>query len=128
MAIQEAVTEPMSRLSDRRYSLVLGAGGMKGLAHIGVLRCLEEQEAFPEDVVGCSVGSLIAAAWCAVRVRRHDIPVRELTAEDWQAGERGFLGHEAADWRHGDPGDEFPWERFLGMVAELAEVDDRPPG
>jgi len=30
------------QLEDRRIALVLGGGGMKGFAHIGVLRALEE--------------------------------------------------------------------------------------
>jgi NTE family protein len=38
---------------------------MKGLAHIGVLTALEEQDTLPIDVVGSSVGALVGAAWCA---------------------------------------------------------------
>ena len=38
---------------------------MKGLAHIGVLQALEELGRLPATVVGSSIGSLIAAAWCA---------------------------------------------------------------
>ncbi|MCH7874906.1 MAG: patatin-like phospholipase family protein [Gemmatimonadetes bacterium] len=49
----------------RNYTLVLGGGGMRGLAHVGVLAALEEKEFLPEDVVGSSVGALIAAAWCS---------------------------------------------------------------
>ncbi len=49
----------------RRFTLVLGGGGMKGLAHIGVLAALEEYDTLPVDVVGSSVGALVGAAWCA---------------------------------------------------------------
>jgi NTE family protein len=49
----------------RRFTLVLGGGGMRGLAHIGVLRALEEHRLSPIEVIGSSVGSLVGAAWCA---------------------------------------------------------------
>jgi NTE family protein len=48
-----------------QFSLVLGGGGLKGLAHIGVLRALEEHGLTPSAVIGCSIGSLIGAAWAA---------------------------------------------------------------
>ena len=46
-----------------QFSLVLGGGGLKGLAHVGVLRALEERGLVPDVVVGCSIGALIGAAW-----------------------------------------------------------------
>ncbi len=52
-------------MKGRRFSLVLGGGGMKGIAHVGVLLALEQHAAFPVEVVGSSVGSLVAGAWCA---------------------------------------------------------------
>ncbi len=50
---------------ERPFTLVLSGGGLKGLAHIGVLRALEERGLTPGLVVGSSIGSLIAAAWAA---------------------------------------------------------------
>jgi NTE family protein len=50
---------------DRPFTLVLSGGGLKGLAHIGVLRALEERGLVPGLVVGSSIGSLIGAAWAA---------------------------------------------------------------
>jgi NTE family protein len=47
-----------------RFALVLGGGGLRGLAHIGVIEALVERELDPVEIVGNSVGSLIAAAWC----------------------------------------------------------------
>ncbi len=55
-----------------QFSLVLSGGGLKGLAHIGVLRGLEEHGLKPGLIVGCSMGSLIAAAWAT------GMPVREM--------------------------------------------------
>src|ERR687890_1042493 len=52
-------------IPDSPFTLVLSGGGLKGLAHIGVLRALEERNLVPSLVVGSSIGSLIAAAWAA---------------------------------------------------------------
>src|SRR5881227_3708192 len=48
--------------SGKRVALVLGGGGMKGFAHIGVLRALEERGIKPTVYAGTSIGALIAAA------------------------------------------------------------------
>lgn len=46
----------------RRIGLALGSGGWRGLAHLGVLRALEELEIRPVLYAGASVGALMAAA------------------------------------------------------------------
>src|SRR5579862_8655739 len=46
-----------------RVALVLGGGGLKGFAHIGLLRAFEERGIRPQLVAGTSIGSLIAAAY-----------------------------------------------------------------
>jgi NTE family protein len=45
-----------------RTILVLGGGGMKGTAHVGVWKAVEEAGIRPDAIIGCSIGSLIAAA------------------------------------------------------------------
>ena len=47
----------------RRIALVLGGGGLKGFAHIGVLRALAERGIVPDVYAGTSIGALIAAAY-----------------------------------------------------------------
>lgn len=67
-----------------RIWLVLGGGGLKGLAHVGVLRALAEAGVKPAGVVGTSIGALVAVlhgsgmGWremrdAARRLRRTDI-------------------------------------------------------
>ena len=60
-----------------RFTLVLGGGGMKGLAHVGVLQALLERGLKPSHIVGCSVGSLVGAAWSAGKSipELHDIAI-----------------------------------------------------
>lgn len=48
-----------------RIALVLGSGGPRGYAHIGVLRVLEDAGVTPDLVVGSSVGALIGAFWAS---------------------------------------------------------------
>lgn len=56
---------PMRLYPKPRIALVLGSGGPRGYAHIGVLRVLEEAGVVPDLVVGSSVGSLIGAFWAS---------------------------------------------------------------
>ena len=49
-------------MQSRKVALVLGGGGLKGFAHIGVLRALEERGIVPSVYAGTSIGSLICAA------------------------------------------------------------------
>lgn len=69
---------------DTSFTLVLGGGGMKGLAHVGVLQALVERGLRPARIVGSSIGALVGTAWAsgvgvaklrdlAVMVRRRDI-------------------------------------------------------
>src|SRR4051812_10745242 len=46
----------------KRVALVLGGGGMKGFAHICVLRAQEEHRITPRAYAGTSVGALTPAA------------------------------------------------------------------
>jgi NTE family protein len=46
-----------------RIALVLGSGGPRGYAHLGILKVLEEAGIVPDMVVGSSVGALIGTFW-----------------------------------------------------------------
>lgn len=46
-------------------SLVLGSGGARGLAHIGVIRWLEENGYAIQSIAGCSIGAMIGGVYAA---------------------------------------------------------------
>jgi NTE family protein len=48
-----------------RIALVLGSGGPRGFAHIGVLAALEEMGIHPDLIVGSSVGSMVGVLYAA---------------------------------------------------------------
>jgi NTE family protein len=54
-------TRPRSKAP--KIALVLGGGGLKGFAHIGVFKALEELGIEPTVVAGTSIGALIGAAY-----------------------------------------------------------------
>ncbi|MEI8366483.1 MAG: patatin-like phospholipase family protein [Parachlamydiaceae bacterium] len=47
-----------------RLALVLGGGGAKGLAHVGVIEELEAAHIPIDLVIGCSAGSIVGALYC----------------------------------------------------------------
>src|SRR2546425_13206901 len=50
---------------ERRIALVLGSGGFRGPAHVGVLSRLEDLHFPGYAMLGCSLGSLITAYYAA---------------------------------------------------------------
>ncbi len=48
-----------------KIGLALGAGGLRGLAHIGVLKVLRNHQIPIDFIAGCSIGSLIGALYAA---------------------------------------------------------------
>ena len=45
--------------------LVLGGGGARGLAHVGVLKVLEQQRVPIDCIAGTSMGALVGAAYAS---------------------------------------------------------------
>lgn len=63
-------------------SLVLGSGGARGLAHIGVIRWLEENGFIIKSISGCSVGALIGGVYAAGKLDEFESWARALTKVD----------------------------------------------
>lgn len=53
-----------------KLALVLGSGGPRGFAHIGVLKVLDENGIRPDLIVGTSVGAMVGAIYAAGRDAR----------------------------------------------------------
>jgi NTE family protein len=58
-----AQTKPSPRPGGAKIAIVLGSGGPRGYAHIGIIKVLEEAGIEPDLIVGTSVGALIGAFW-----------------------------------------------------------------
>lgn len=64
-----------------RIGLVLGGGGARGLAHVGVLKVLEEARVPVDCIVGTSMGALVAGSYAAGRTAQ-ELAARTQSA-DW---------------------------------------------
>lgn len=85
----------ISQLGERPW-LVLGGGGLKGLAHIGAWRAIQESSFEPAGVVGTSIGAVMACCFAGnVEWRELDRTARRLTPEDIVRVNR------RAGWIHG---------------------------
>ena len=45
----------------KKIGLVLGGGGARGIAHLGVIKALDERGFEPEAIAGCSMGGIVGA-------------------------------------------------------------------
>ena len=58
-------------MSKRSISLVLGSGGARGLAHIGVIEVLEEQDFDIQSIAGCSMGALVGGVYAMGKLQEY---------------------------------------------------------
>ena len=75
-------TGRMTTVAGKTVSLVLGSGGARGLAHIGVIQVLEEKGYTISSIAGCSVGALIGGIYAAGRLPEYEHWVRNLSKLD----------------------------------------------
>jgi NTE family protein len=63
-------------------SLVLGSGGARGLAHIGIIQVLEEKGYEITSISGCSIGALIGGVYAAGKLDEYEAWMRDLSKLD----------------------------------------------
>ena len=72
----------MSAVKAETISLVLGSGGARGLAHIGVIRELEENGLKIDAISGCSIGALIGGIYAAGKLGEFESWICAITKMD----------------------------------------------
>jgi len=82
LGAQGNVKEIMTTKNHKTVSLVLGSGGARGLAHIGVIHWLEENGFKIESISGCSVGALIGGIYAAGKLDDFESWVLSLSKVD----------------------------------------------
>ena len=83
---------------DVRIGLALGGGFARGIAHIGVLKVLEEENIPISFIAGTSVGALMGAAYCSgVSIEELETIARRVrfrTFARWTVSRLGFASNE----------------------------------
>ena len=69
-------------MTNKTVSLVLGSGGARGLAHIGVIQWLEEHGYDIRSISGCSMGALIGGIYACGKLDVYEEWVRAITKLD----------------------------------------------
>ncbi|WP_228160488.1 patatin-like phospholipase family protein [Marinobacter bohaiensis] len=121
-----AQAEDTARKKRPVVALVLSGGGAKGMAHVGVLRALEEMHVPVDIVVGTSAGSAVAALY-ALGMDVNEIEDRFIEM-DWLSSFQDSPGRaykpvrrKVDDWRYPvDPGIGVSSDGFVlgrGLVA-----------
>lgn len=66
----------------KTVSLVLGSGGARGLAHIGVIHWLEENNYTIQSISGCSIGALVGGIYASGKMDEFEQWVTAVTKMD----------------------------------------------
>ena len=81
--------------------IALGGGGALGMAHIGVLKALEENGIVPDIVVGTSIGAIVGGVYCAgnswQQLQEKAVKVKTVNLFDINLNPRGMLSGRATE-------------------------------
>ncbi len=98
--------------SNLTFGITLSGGGARGIAHVGVLKALEEHEIFPNCVSGTSMGAIVGVLYaagfkpCEIEEIFHNEKIYRSFKVEWFS--RGFLS----------------LARVKDILAKYIEVDD----
>jgi NTE family protein len=103
----------------KTISLVLGSGGARGLAHIGVIQVLEEQGYEIKSIAGCSIGTVIGGIYAVGKLDLFERWIRRLSRFD-------IIGMMDITWGRGGviKGDKVI-ERLVEMAGDV-NIQDLP--
>lgn len=93
----------------KRVALVLGAGGARGIAHVGVIEAIEARGYQVAGIAGASMGSLVGGIYAAGRLQEYS---------DWARGLQRSDVLRLLDFVYGFPG-LIRGERVIGALREL---------
>ncbi|HEX5693618.1 MAG TPA: patatin-like phospholipase family protein [Arenimonas sp.] len=103
----------------KRVALVLGAGGARGIAHVGVIEAIEARGYQVAGIAGASMGSLVGGIYAAGRLQEYS---------DWARGLQRSDVLRLLDFVYGFPG-LIRGDRVIGALRELVGehlIEDLP--
>ena len=104
-----------SSLEGPRVGLALGSGSSRGWSHIGIIKALEEMGVQPQVVTGCSIGSIVGAAYAAGNLDSLEKWVTSLRKRD-------VAGFFDINWRLNGLVDAVQLREFLGRYVAAEEL------
>jgi len=128
-------------LTGHAISLVLGGGGARGCAHIGLIRALQELHVPIDAIGGTSIGSIVASAFALGcnsdeildkidNIARESNPIKDLTLPIVSLMTGGKL-NKSLQKMYGDVQIEDLWVKYYSVSANLTraqtEVHERGP-
>ena len=94
-SLKPATAPVQPSINQPSVALVLGGGGAKGFAHVGVIKALEESGITPTLVVGTSVGSLIgslyASGYTSAQLEELALTTPDSALTDFTFSNQGFI-------------------------------------
>lgn len=122
----------------KNVRLVLGSGGARGMAHIGVIEELEKEGFIIKEVVGCSMGAVVGGIYCAgylaeykhwlIKLSRLDVFRLldfTLSAQGFVKGERVFKAIEEFIGDHKIENFKIPFTAVAADITYEKEVHYR---
>lgn len=103
----QAVVQPFAEIKQQQkrpvVALVLGSGGARGYAHIGVLEVLEQQGIRPDFIVGTSAGSIVGSIYAsgksAAEMKEIALKLKANDVRELNVSLKGFLdGKKVEDY------------------------------
>lgn len=122
----------------KKVRLVLGSGGARGMAHIGVIEELEKSGFEIVEVVGCSMGAVVGGIYCAsylpeykhwlIKLSRLDVFRLldfTLSAQGFVKGERVFKAMEEFIGDHAIENFKIPFTAVATDITHEKEIHYR---
>lgn len=103
LQVDQRITQLKQHSKKPVVALVLGSGGARGYAHIGVIEALEQQGIRPDFIVGTSAGSIVGSIYAsgksAQQLHQIALDLKVNDVRDFKVGKKGFFdGKKVEDY------------------------------